>query len=267
MERAAFLDAISTIQAQFDAIAGEGNVKVLDELAFMRLRNEDIDRRFFVVVRYGGATTNYGQTSLPISMTACGFVDRTDVLKTVLTEYALTYNLSTEAEIGGDYCIQFWNTPTVVQNFSEIAEGFCSLFALSGYIVFGDNANHIYEVEYEYAVDDGVDTETLQVISANLSLSIANNTQPKLAGKGLANSVGQYGTLSVSFSAYLTDSRLLNDLLDVAADPTYDKIDKTYHLTIHFKNGKKIEYDWRLASFAPSQNLGALPMATMAFTL
>lgn len=267
MERAAFLDVITTIQAQFDAIVGEDHVKVLDELAFMRLRNTDIDRDMFIVVRFGGATTNYGQTSLPISMMACGFVDKTDVLKTVLTEYALTYNLSTEAEIGGNYCIQFYNTPTVVQNFTEIAEGFCSLFTLSGYIVFGDNTNYIYEVEYEYAVDDSTDTETVQVISSNLSLTIANNTQPKLSGNGLAASVGQYGTLSVSFSVYLTDSKLLNDLIDICSSPSYQDIDKTYKLTIYFKNGKSITKNWRLASFAPSQNLGALPMATMAFTL
>lgn len=267
MDRQTFLDAIRLIQEQFDEIAGEGNAKVLDEVAFMRLSRADINREIYIVVRYGAATTNYGQTSIPISLTACGYINRTDAIKTVLTEYALTYNLYSDATINGEYCIQYYNTPTVIQNFTEIADGFCSLFSLGGYIVLGEGTNHVVAVTYKYQDDGEEKTEVLKVLSSNLALTIANNTQPKLAGNGFATSVGQYATMSVSFSTYLTDSELLNELLGICDDPDYADVDRKYKIGIQFKNGIVIEKEWRLASFSPSQNLGALPMATIAFTL
>lgn len=264
MDRGAFLDVIGVIQSQFDELAGEGIVKVTDELAFMKLRPEDIDAEIYVVCRFGGATTNYGQTSLPVSLIACGYLNKTDVIKSILTEYALRYNLYDKAEIGGIYAIQFVSTPTAAQNFAEMSNGFATLFVMSGYITFGEGANYVSSLIYTNG--DG-EEETLKTMSANISLNIANNSQPKLGSGGLTSSVGQYGTLTLSFSTYLTEGGLLGELIDLCQNPSYEGMDKTYHIAVSFKDGKKIEKDWRLVSFAPSQNLGALPMATVAMTL
>lgn len=264
MDRGTFLDIIGLLQSEFDETAGEGVAKVLDEQAFMKLSNADLRHNMYIAVRFGAATTNYGQTSLPISLICCGFVNKADVLKTTLVEFALRNNLRDDTPVGDAYCLQLFNTPTAVQNFAEMAEGFTSLFVIGGFIVFGDESNRIKSVEYHYGNNQ---KETLRVVSSNLAFNVANNTQPKVSSNGMATSVGQYGTLNLSLSTYLVKSELLDSLIDVIAEPTSEAMDRKYHIVLEMSDGKTIDHEWKLVSFAPSQALGTLPMATLAFTL
>lgn len=267
MERGAFLELISAIQSEFDEVAGDGVAKVLDEQAFMKLGGEDLRANMYIAVRFGSATTNYGQTSVPISLVCCGYMNRADALKSTLVEFALVNNLRDDVEVGGKYCLQLYNTPSAVQNFSEMAEGFTSLFVVSGYAVFGENTNGIRKIEYFYMNGETESVEELKFISAGFSLNVANNTQPKLASNGMATSVGQYATMTLSISTYLVESALLNALLGICSEPTSESMDDSYDLRITMADGTVIEKDWKLVSFSPSQSLGSLPMATMAFTM
>ena len=266
MDRGAFLAIIPAIQTEMDSVWGGGRCKVLDELAFMRLERGDLDDSIYAVARFGSASTNYAQASIPISLTFMGYIDRTPWLKSLLTQFSLSWNLC-KNNIGGIPAIQFWNTPTVTSNFAEVLDGYCSLMTISGYVVFGEGSNPIKSITYSYTADNEIVPEPIDFLSASLSLNIANNTQPKIGENGYATSVGQYGTMTLSLSVYLTKTHLLSELLGMAATPSYTDIDKTYDITITFDDNTAITKSWRLMSFGPTQNIGALPMATVSFTI
>lgn len=267
MERTAFLGMIATIQAEFDETLGEGGVTVVDEQAFAKLGGQDLRGKAYVAVRFGSATSNYGQTSLPISLVACGWLNQAAALKTSLVEFALKNNLRDDKEVDGQYCLQLWNTPSAIQNFAEMADGFASLFVVSGYAVFGDKSNRIAKIEYFYDDGETESVETLKVVSAGISLNVANNSQPKLSSNGMATSVGQYATLTLTLTTYLVESPLATALLGICASPSYERMDESYDLRVTMSDGTVIEHIFKLVSFSPSQSLGSLPMATMAFTL
>ena len=264
MDAPQFLNIPNIIQAQFEEIA-PGRVLVSDEQAFLKLTPEMAQNKIVAVVRLGSATTNYGQTALPVSIVFMGFKDEIRFTKQIVTEYALAYNLKAPTETAN--YLQFYNTPSVVQNFNQAADGFDSILSMSGYFLFGGTTNYITSITYAYQEDEEDKEESIPFVSAQLNLTVANNTQPIPSANGLATSVSQYGVLSFSFSAYLNGGALVSSLFDLIDDPSESKIDKEYEFTITLLDGTSISKGFRLVSFAPSQALGTLPIYACGFTL
>lgn len=262
MDASDFLKIPAIIQSQFDQVSG-GRVFVVDEQAFAKLSGEDISGRMIAVVRVGSATANYGQVALPVSITLMGLKNEIAFSKSIATEYALRFNLKTPTP-EANY-LQFYNTPSVVQNFNQAGDGYSSLLSMSGYFLFGGTTNYITSITY--SPGEGEEDETIPFVSAQLNLTIANNTQPIPSANGLAQSIAQYGILSFSFSAYLNGGALVSSLFDLIASPSEAKVDAEYEFTITLLDGTEITKGFRLVSFAPSQALGSLPVYACGFTL
>lgn len=261
MEASEFLRIPAIIQSQFDQVSG-GRVFVVDEQAFAKLSGEDISGRMIAVVRVGSATANYGQVALPVSITLMGLKNEIAFSKSIATEYALRFNLKTPTP-EANY-LQFYNTPSVVQNFNQAGDGYSSLLSMSGYFLFGGTTNYITSITYN---DPDAGSEPIPFVSAQLNLTIANNTQPIPSANGLAKSIAQYGILSFSFSAYLNGGALVSSLFGLINLPSEAKVDAEYEFTITLLDGTEITKGFRLVSFAPSQALGSLPVYACGFTL
>lgn len=260
MDAMDFLDIPSIIQAQFDEIA-PGRVKVCDEQAFLSVTPEEARERIVAVCRLGSATSNYGQTALPVTVSFMGLQNEIRTTKRIVAEYALRFNLKTPTA-KANY-LQFYNTPSVVQNFGQSADGYASILSMGGYFLFAGETDYITSITYEGEEGD----EEIRFVSAQFSLTMQNNTQPVPDGNGLTRSVTQYGVLSFSFSAYLSRGGLADRLFDFIADPTEGKANGSYAFRIGLLGGRELSLAMKLATFSPSQSIGSLPVYAAAFTL
>lgn len=247
-----FKEVVEDIQYQFSQLSDK--VLVCEEQTFFNsIPQPD---KFYAVVKFNSASSNFAQVSLPITIYLWGTSNNVEEAKTLLLQYVLTYNVYTDPN---GKKTQFYSTPTIIQNFTEQGSTFRSLYYCSGQFIFGENADRITSVEF--------DGEEIPFLSAKWTLSNTPNTQPFPNTNGFTQTQNQFGTISFGISTYLTTT---NKLVEQIQDDIYSNeyfINKTYDITISFTSGKSRTYSFKLISFDINQSLGSLPSVSLAFTL
>lgn len=247
-----FKEVVEDIQYQFSQLSDK--VLVCEEQTFFNsIPQPD---KFYAVVKFNSASSNFAQVSLPITIYLWGTSNNVEEAKTLLLQYVLTYNIYTDSE---GKKTQFYSTPTIIQNFTEQGSTFRSLYYCSGQFIFGKNADRISKIVYN--------GKEIPFLSAKWTLSNTPNTQPFPNTNGLTQTVNQFGTISFGISTYLTtDNELVEHIQNYINNRTYF-INISYNITIYYISGKSRTYDFKLVSFDINQSLGSLPSVSLAFTL
>ena len=107
-------------------------------------------KTIYVVVKFGGATINFGQTVLPVTLTVMSEQNKCTIAQRLLIEYVNKYNL----EINQDGTIkQVYESPSVTSNFNIVYEGYRSILIVSAFFVISKKADFF---EFEYLNDKKV---------------------------------------------------------------------------------------------------------------
>lgn len=138
------------IESQFNEIIYGGDctyrgyfVTVAKEQDFNRIQDKH-PNHIYIVVKFLAASLNYGQTLLPITITAVSEDRKLDVCQKLLFEFADRNNLKlTDGKIK-----QFYTSPQVISNFEEIYDGFRSILYVSGSFLISEKA-----LTYEYYLE------------------------------------------------------------------------------------------------------------------
>lgn len=105
---------------------------------------ENIPGRIYIVVKFGEASLDYGQTVSPITIQAISEHNNLEVAQTLLYEFANKYNLSFDTTSVENMSIkQVYNAPYILTSFNEVFEGFRTLMYVSGVFLFTRGANYL----------------------------------------------------------------------------------------------------------------------------
>lgn len=144
------------IESQFNEIIYSGDctyrgyfVTVAKEQDFNRIQDKH-PNHIYIVVKFLAASLNYGQTLLPITITAVSEDRKLDVCQKLLFEFADRNNLKlTDGKIK-----QFYTSPQVISNFEEIYDGFRSILYVSGTFLISEKSL-TYDYYFYNLVFDG----------------------------------------------------------------------------------------------------------------
>ena len=122
---------------------------------------ENIPGRIYIVIKFGEASLDYGQTVAPITIQAISEHNNLEVAQTLLYEFANKYNLNFETIVEGNMSIkQVYNAPYILTSFNEVFEGFRTLMYVSGIFLFTRGANYLnlYYSSKPLEKDDEIET-------------------------------------------------------------------------------------------------------------
>ena len=110
----------------------------------------------------------------------------------------------------------------------------------------------------------------VQCITLGVNFDIQLDSQPFFSTNNFTKSVGMYGTFTINFATYLTNTNLINKALAVALKDLSKQpegVNTNFNFDIVFKNGFKINnVNFKLVNFSIQQNLGEMPVASLTFT-
>lgn len=101
-------------------------------------------KTIYIVIKFGGASINYGQTVLPVTFTVLSEQNKCEIAQTLLTDYVNKYNLESNQDLT---IKQVYESPSVSSNFNIVYEGYRSVLNVTAFFVISENANFF---EYWY---------------------------------------------------------------------------------------------------------------------
>lgn len=132
-------------------------------------------KTIYIVIKFGGASINYGQTVLPVTFTVLSEQNKCEIAQTLLTDYVNKYNLESNQDLT---IKQVYESPSVSSNFNIVYEGYRSILNVTAFFVISENANFF---EYYYLKDIAINYErpasfnAVEIYNKNLFLTILDN--------------------------------------------------------------------------------------------
>lgn len=241
---------------------GGYNIIITNERQFVQSKNRK-PKTIFVVIKFLDGSKDLGQQRQPFAINAISEHNTLEVCQKLMMDFSETYNLIFEFGNAKYTLKQTMKNPTAVSNFSEVYEGFRSVFYLSGTFYIGINSNPITGITIKD--EDGLDEE-IDFISAQMSFDMQPDGQPFYGTNNFNRTVAKIATLSIGFSMYALNTDFYNGALDTIfnLDNKAD-INKKYTLVVSFKSGKTYSVPMKLASVNNVQELRDFPATSFAF--
>jgi hypothetical protein len=232
------------------------------------LKNNDIkndERKIFIVLSFGSSEIIFGQSAIPFSLKVMSEQNKLDVAQKLLLGFANKFNLHWNEE---NTIYQIIEAPVVSSNFNLVHEGFRSILITSGVFLIGKNAN---PYKLSYFSEEGNKWEEVPVITFQTSFANSLDTQPFFNTQNFTKSRAKFGTLSLSFSLYLTDSELINKVLSIM----YRKLDIDTSFKFQIEHSKvfttkdenAFNNDFKLVSVDTQKTLNEFQILTISFVL
>lgn len=285
-------DDNSTLKQYVDAI---NKIIVSDEQSFMKAQDYHEDN-LYIVIRFGGATMNFGASQSNVSLSVLGTANRIKPAQYFMSLFVSYWNTrklkkSDNVELN---ITQIWKAPYVSANFNETHKDFRTLFSVEGTLIIGDNAVYLGNIVYEYGKDENDNPlyETLPFMAYNDNYSASVNPVSFGNTNGFAVSEVDFSTFSFSISTYLLDTHLVKDVMEIRGwrnklTDSGKKPDNKFQLYLSFSNGydnggglssdqltietnpnvDEMFSQFKLVSSSISQRLGEIPSITLSFTL
>lgn len=264
---------MSILKYQFKKIKDENsdydNIKLC--FANERIVEDDQDsyepNKVTIVVKFGEASIMFGQNLISFQLNVVSEENKINVCQNLLLEYAQYYNLhNSKYELGLNQIVNYNQTytpPTNVSAFNEMFVGYRSLFSMTGTILFSYNIND-YDL-YFYVKEDDVTPVKVNCITNNLDYLISLDTQPTANSNNYTKSAPKYSTITINFTAYLTDETIFNRALDLVDKNELDN--NNFVFEVRYTNGRKItKRNYKMISLTQPKNAGEMPLAIMTFT-
>ena len=233
---------------------------IADEVQFTKITDRD-DTALYIVVKFGSATFNFGQTTQNITMSVITEKNHIDLAQLLLMEFVTEYNLKL-SENGTT--LQAYTTPVITSNFNYVYDGFRSVLYVTGTFLISENTIRLSVVN-NYTDENGVEkTEDIEAISNILGFSNQLDPQAFYRTHNFTESVAKVATLTFSLTMFLVSDL---DLLDKTISLMFKEkgINTPFNLTLNLGR-HTITDNFRLSTAQINQDATSLPTITMTFT-
>ena len=231
------------------------------------------ENTIYINAKFSPASINFGQVSLPITLTAMSEHNNIEKCQRLLLDFSQYWNLKT-LQVSDYSVFQIYSSPSVNSNFNEVYDGFRSVFSISGTFLISKNSNMCTLYYYK----DNNTKEEIDCISSQINFTVQVDSQAYYNSDNFTESVSQIGTLAVGVSAYLVSSddpinspNLFDKILYIICKNKAmvpDLINTTFYFDIKYKNGVTLtKVPLKLVSFSQQQTIGEIPLATVSFTM
>lgn len=274
-----YAEILALLEAQFAAIKasdtttfGKLNIVVGDEQAFIKDQDKTPDS-VYIVVKFGQASINFGQSVLPITIQVMGTHNKIRTTQNLLNKFASTYN---RTEVSGVQ--QLYMTPTANLNFSEVFTGFRTIFSLfCTFVISNGTLIKVQKIEYSYSTTESgktvTKTETIDVIHFSDQTQNSLDSNPYPDNNGRAKSYGAFQTSAFSIVTYPDGSKqFFKDIFKWKYDNTRSHQNDTFSMKIVFSNCGMTEnefatWNYKCHSANFEQVIGENPTITISFAL
>lgn len=238
------------------------NVIITNERQFVKFK-ERKPKTIFIVIKLLEGSKDHGQQRQPYTLNAISEHNTLEVCQKMMLDFAETYNLTFELSNSQYAMRQTVNTPVASNNFSEIFDGFRSIFYLSGTFYIGVNSNPIVGIVIQ---DENGLNEEIDFISSQLAFDAQPESQPFYGTNNFNRTVAKIATLSLGFTMYAVNTDFYNDAMDIVFNLDNNvNINKTYTIVISLKSGKTYSVPMKLVSASNVQELRDFPVSSFSF--
>lgn len=219
----------------------------------------------YIVISFGTASTNFGQSEIPVFLECVSEENSFIVARDLLSSFVVTFNNSRNGSV-----YQQWESPTLNSKFNEVGKGFRSMLYVSGSMSIGAqiNINDIAKIYWK----NGDDYEEIQFLSFNEGYQASLQPQVYPDQNGFAKSQAEYATYTISFSTFPLTGEFFQKINEVKYSGGHENDSFTLKLVMVENDtgspdddGYEIE-DMRLLSANMVKNLGENATIALVFT-
>lgn len=215
----------------------------------------------YLVVKFLQSNRDHGQQIQPITINALSEHNSIDVCHKFMTDFSAEFNLVAFEK--GDYSIrQTVTSPTAINAFNEVYDGYRSLFYISGTFLIGKNSNPITGIAISWGDQE---EEVIDFLNASWAYDAQIDSQPFYGTNNYNLSVAKTATLSVSFSLYMIGSAFCDKILSsVFNEDNEAVVNERYSVRVTFKSGKQFTIPMRMSHTSGTQQIRDFPAITVA---
>lgn len=262
-------DEISTIMKS-DSKYNSYTVKISRE-QFFSTDTDDKRNTIYIVVEFGSASINFGQTALPVVLTGISEQNSSDICQDLLSEFALKYNL--QYADNGKTVMQIVEMPDVTTTSNAIYDGYRSV-VICGMVFVVSAGTNDFDVYYIYDKNGTLTEEKIEVLTTQINVNFSLDSQPFYKQNNFTTSIVKYATISISFSTYLLkDNAFIRSVLEILKSRVNEsgkskEVNKDFKLKIKFlrEQNNEIVDTFKIVSLNIAKNIGEIPAISCSFT-
>lgn len=233
-----------------------GKIIVVNEQEFVDELFNKPDTIYFIV-KHLGSTITYEGYSTPLQITIISETNSLETAQEIANSFASSHNWETYTN--GVYMKQQYNTPVVLSNFNDVANGYRSLLYISGYIFIIDD---ILDLETLTITIDTVDV-AVKPSDFQFNYSMQGNTQP-VGGEKISTTTKSTSTndMSIVIPAISKYSTIITKALDIANGTTTGNYAFDFSFTLC---GVIFTHDYKLISCKFATRPNQIPSFILGF--
>ncbi len=201
------------------------SIEVGEEQIFAKMDKFE-PKTIYVVVKNLSSDMIYNAETLPIQLVILSERNSVKNATALFNKFTTENNWRATHYSDGTYVKQQWNSPAVLNNFTEVDVGYRSVLYVSGTLYIMHDTLDIQQ--FQYIISEKVynpDTQKydtvyhrydIKPLTFSYSYVMTPNTQP-IGGNKLATSVKNVASLSITFMLPLTNTELINEIVKISA--------------------------------------------------
>ena len=247
-----YQEIVNALQYQFNALIKEKEqynnlvVYVANEQSFeaRKLKSNEM----LVAVRFGAASVFQGKIDLAVYFDIVSLGNEIDKTQRFFSDFAIMYNAR-----NNDGVLQYWNTPSVTNRFTDYAYETRAGLSMQGALVITLTEGI---VDIQVLNEDTQEYESIKFLSEDLNVEFTPLPEPTGESNGENITTNQVKTTTFSFSTYFENNYLVNNVIKVAFDKNVS-FNKRFTLKIIFENAIEVEKDFVVVNLSLKRELAA----------
>lgn len=202
------------------------NILVANEQIFTKIKSY-APNTIYIVIKYLSSQYAYNTKVLPVQLLILGEQNAINDTQTIFNYFTQTYNWKQES-INGDYIKQQYNSPVVVSNFNDVANGYRSVLYVGGSLYIMENVLDVKNVKITIG---NVDVE-VKPLNFSLTYAMNGNTQ-QISGDFISSTVKATSVATISMTLPFLDNALSDKIISISSGA----ISGNYNFVIKFNIG------------------------------
>lgn len=238
------------------------NFYVADERSFIKEQELDYNSIYFVL-KIESSTYNFAESEIEFSIRALSEANRIDIVRNVLNEFVLRFNLAV-VNLKDGYMTQLFSSPVLDEAFNTTDSSFRATFNVAGSFIIASNTVDISKIEYK----DSESNEYINIPFLKAIIEFTNNVLSEPQGDTYARTttLPLTQTITLSFNTYLLNNAFITRLLQTNFNLESD-LSATFTFKITFNNDFTFECSLLNTSFKINKDLAKPSNVSLSFAL
>lgn len=238
------------------------NFYVADERSFVKEKELDYNSIYFVF-KIESSTYNFAESNIEFSIRALSEANRIEVVRSVLNEFVLRFNLTT-LQVKNCVITQLYSSPALDEAFNNTDSSFRATFNIAGSFIIASDTIDISKIEYK----DSESGEYINILFLKAIIDFSNNvlSEPQGDTYSRTTTLPLTQTITLSFNTYLLNNAFITRLLQTNFNLKSD-LSTLYTFKITFNNGFSFECDLLNTSFKIDKDVAKPSNVSLSFAL